>query len=90
MGVRTSLLVPSVRATVTSAVENARRLAGQPGALDSLARAEYQAQRRAIERQAQTELATMRESYFQPERTVWTGGEDGQMTIQAINDVEGV
>mgnify|MGYP001565144904 FL=1 len=51
MGVRTGLLGPSIQATVQSAVNNARRLAEQPDALDQLARAEHQAQRRGIEQQ---------------------------------------
>ncbi len=89
MGVRTPLLAPSVQAAVTSAIQNARRLAGQPGGLEALSRAENQAQRREIERQGQTEIEAMRGEYFQPETTTYLGGEGGTMTSPAIQNAEG-
>ena len=49
LGVRSSLLVPSIEALATSAIDNARRLMQQPGALTALAKAEYQYQRRQID-----------------------------------------
>ena len=50
MGVRAGLLGPSVQATVSSAIRNVQRLSEAPDALDQLARAEYAAQRRALQR----------------------------------------
>lgn len=63
MGVRTGLLGSSIQATVQSAIQNARRLAEQPEALAQLARAEYTAQRRALESQATEADRAVREQY---------------------------
>lgn len=88
-GVRKPLLGASLTKMGTDIYQTLTRLADQPGALDSLARAEYRAKQRAVTNAAQAEIEALRGEYFRPESMSYLGGEGGGGMSPAIADTAG-